>query len=117
MTNRSGTPWLNYLLGALCIGVITTAFLVVGPSSQSATAKSRIVKVQQGVVQSTVSGSGNLQPATKIGVNFATSGTLKGLFVSVGEHVKDGELLAEIEPTSAESSLRSAEMSLTSAQA
>jgi macrolide-specific efflux system membrane fusion protein len=117
MTKRSGAPWLNYLLGFLCVGTIAAAFFVVGPSSQSATTQDRIVTVQQGVVQSTVSGSGTLAPATKVGVNFATSGTLKGLFVSIGEHVTDGELLAEIEPTSAESSLRSAEMSLATAQA
>ena len=77
----------------------------------------RTATVAQGVVQSTVSGSGTLQPASKVGVNFATSGTLTGLFVSLGDHVTGGELLAEIGPASAESSLRSAEMSLTTAEA
>jgi multidrug efflux pump subunit AcrA (membrane-fusion protein) len=117
MTERSGVPWLSWLLAALCVGAITTGALLVGPQSESATAQSRVVKAQEGVVQSTVSGSGTLSPASKVGVNFATSGTLRELFVSVGEHVVAGQLLAEIDPSSAESSLRSAEMNLATEQA
>jgi len=117
MTERVTRPWLNYLLGAVCVGAIVAAFLVVGPASGSQATATRTAKTAQGVVQSTVSGSGTLTPATKVGVNFATSGTLTGLFVSVGDHVKGGELLAEISPTSAESSLRSAEIEETTDEA
>jgi multidrug efflux pump subunit AcrA (membrane-fusion protein) len=117
MTERTRASWLVYVLGALCAGAILAAFLLVGPASQSAVTQSRIVRAQQGVVQSTVSGSGTLAPARKASVNFSSSGTLTGLFVSVGEHVYSGKLLAEIDPGSAESSLRSAEMNLTSEEA
>jgi multidrug efflux pump subunit AcrA (membrane-fusion protein) len=117
MTERTRASWLVYALGALCAGAIVAAVLLVGPASGSQASVTRTATVARGVVQSTVSGSGTLQPATKVGVDFATSGTLTGLFVSVGDHVTSGQLLAEIDPSSAESSLRSAEMSLTTEEA
>lgn len=118
MHTRTRASWIVvYALGALTVGAIVAAVLVVGPAAGSTSTQSRIVTVQQGVVQSTVSGSGTLAPASKVGVNFATSGTLMGVFVSVGDHVTDGELLAEIDPTSAASALRSAQMSLANEEA
>ncbi len=117
MTERTRASWLVYALGALCAGAIVAAVLVVGPASGSQASVTRTATVARGVVQSTVSGSGTLQPASKVGVDFATSGTLTGLFVSVGDHVTSGQLLAEIDPASEESSLRSAEMSLTTEEA
>ena len=116
-TKRATRPWFNYLLGLACVGAIVAAILVVGPASGSQTAVTRTAKAAEGVVQSTVSGSGTLAPATKVGVNFATSGSLTGLFVSVGDHVTGGELLAEVSPASAESSLRSAEIQETTDEA
>lgn len=35
MTKHTGRPWLNYLLGLLCVGAIVAAVLVVGPASGS----------------------------------------------------------------------------------
>jgi multidrug efflux pump subunit AcrA (membrane-fusion protein) len=117
MSPRTSAPWLNYLLGLLCVGAIVAGFMLVGPASSGQTATSRTAKAAEGVVQSTVSGSGTLEPASKVGVDFAASGTLTGVFVSVGDHVKGGELLAEINPASAESSLRSAEIAESSDEA
>src|ERR1039458_9552443 len=117
MSKRNERPWLNIFLGLLCVGAIVIGYTTVGQASQTASQSRRTATVAKGVVQSTVSGTGTLQPATKVGVNFATSGTLTGVSVSVGDHVKGGELLAEINPSSAESSLRSAEIDLTTDEA
>src|ERR1035441_8311041 len=103
MSKRNERPWLNIFLGVLCVGAIVIAYTSVGQASQSTTQSRRTATVAKGVVQSTVSGSGTLKPASNVGVNFATSGTLTGVLVSVGDHVKSGELLAEINPSSAES--------------
>jgi multidrug efflux pump subunit AcrA (membrane-fusion protein) len=117
MSERAGASWVIYALGALCAGAIVAAFLVVGPSSGSASAITRTATVSEGVVQSTVSGSGKLASSDKASVNFATSGTLTHVYVSVGEYVVTGQLLAETDPTSAESSLRSAQLSLSNDEA
>jgi multidrug efflux pump subunit AcrA (membrane-fusion protein) len=68
-------------------------------------------------VQTTVSVSGNLEPATEVGLNFKASGILTQFYVHAGEHVKAGALLAEIDPTTAQVSLEQAQASLKSAQA
>ncbi len=108
MTERTGRPWLNYLLGLLCVGAIVAAILLVGPASGSTTAVTRTAKAAEGVVQSTVSGSGNLQPASQLNLGFKTSGTVTNIYVTQGEYVTEGQLLAELDPQSAEVTLEQA---------
>jgi multidrug efflux pump subunit AcrA (membrane-fusion protein) len=117
MTERTGRPWLNYLLGLLCVGAIVAAVLVVGPASGSQTATTRTAKAAQGVVQSTVSGSGNLQPASQLNLGFKTSGTVTNIHVTQGEYVTEGKLIAELNPQSAEVTLEQAKAALLSAEA
>jgi multidrug resistance efflux pump len=117
MDNQTRASWLVYALGALCVAAIVVAFLLVGPQSQSATVQSRIVKVQQGVVQSTVSGSGNIQPATQLDLGFKTTGVVQRIYVSQGEQVTTGKLLAELNPQSTEVTLEQAKASLLASEA
>ncbi len=117
MTERTGSPWLNYLLGLLCVGAIVVAILLVGPASGSTTAVTRTAKVAEGVVQSTVSGSGNLQPASQLNLGFKTSGTVTNIDVTQGEYVTEGKLIAELNPQSVEVTLEQAKAALLSAEA
>src|SRR5271166_506616 len=117
MTDRPRASWLVYALGALCAGAIVAAFLVVGAPSQSATVQSRIVTAQQGVVQSTVSGSGNIQPAIQLNLGFKTAGVVQRIYIGEGRQVTTGQLLAELNPQSAEVTLEQARASLQAAEA
>ena len=117
MTNRTRGSWLVYVLGALCAGAIVTAVLVVGPASGSQAKITRTATAAQGVVQSTVSGSGNLQPITQLNLGFKTSGTVTHIYVTQGEQVAQGQLLATLDPQSAEVALEQAKAALQSAEA
>ncbi len=117
MTDRPRASWLVYALGALCAGAIAAAFLVVGPPSESAAAHSRVVTAQQGVVQSTVSGSGNIQSATQLNLGFKTAGVVSRIYVSEGQQVAGGQLIAELNPQSAEVTLEQAKATLQAAEA
>jgi HlyD family secretion protein len=117
MTERPRASWLLYALGALCAGAIAAAVLVVGPASSSAVSVARTAKVADGVVQSTVSGSGNLQAASQLNLGFRTSGTVTAIYVTQGEHVTQGQLLATLDPQSAEVTLEQAKAALQSAEA
>jgi HlyD family secretion protein len=117
MTERTRASWLLYALGALCAGAIVAAVLLVGPASSSQATVTRTATVAQGVVQSTVSGSGNLQAASQLNLGFKTSGTVTHIYVSQGEHVTQGQLLATLDPQSAEVTLEQAKASLQSAEA
>jgi multidrug efflux pump subunit AcrA (membrane-fusion protein) len=115
MTKRTTRPWFSYLLGVACVGAIVAAFLVVGPASESQSTVTRTATAAQGVVQSTVSGSGNLQASSQLDLGFKTSGTVTHIYVTQGQHVTQGKLLATLDPQSAEVTLEQARASLQSA--
>lgn len=75
---------------------IAVAFVLVGPPS-APKAQQREVTAARGVVQSTVSGSGNLEPSEQRSVSFGTSGTVTAVYVEAGEKVAKGEALALLE--------------------
>ncbi len=117
MNERHGRPWPTYLLGLAAIGAILAAVLVVGPPSQSSASVTRTVTAQQGVVQSTVSGSGNVEAAKQLDLGFKTSGVVSHIYVSQGQHVVQGQLLAELDPESAEVTLEQSRATLKTAEA
>jgi multidrug efflux pump subunit AcrA (membrane-fusion protein) len=108
------TPFV-YVLGALSVAAIVTAFLVVGPAS-APQAQERVVTAQKGVVQSTVSGSGNLESAKQVDLNFATSGTVTRIYVEAGDQVVEGQKLAEVDSRAAEVALAQARADYEEAQ-
>jgi multidrug efflux pump subunit AcrA (membrane-fusion protein) len=117
MTDRTSASWIIYVLGVLCAGAIVAAVLVVGPASGSTSTVTRTATVAQGVVQSTVSGSGNLQPATQLDLGFKTSGTVTHIYVTQGQRVVQGQLIATLDPQSAEVTLEQSKAALQSAEA
>jgi multidrug efflux pump subunit AcrA (membrane-fusion protein) len=117
MTERTGASWLVYALGALCAGAILAAVLLIGPASSSQASVTRTATVAQGVVQSTVSGSGNLQAISQLNLGFKTSGTVTHIDVTQGQQVAQGQLLATLDPQSAEVTLEQAKAGLQSAEA
>jgi HlyD family secretion protein len=110
-------PLLNTALLGLCIAVAIVAYTTVGPASQSSGQSTRTTTVKRGVVQSTVSGSGNIQSASQLGLGFKTSGTVSHIYVKQGQQVARGQLLAALEPQGAEVTLEQAKATLKSAEA
>jgi multidrug efflux pump subunit AcrA (membrane-fusion protein) len=117
MTERTRASWPVYALGALSAGAIVLAILVVGPTSGSSGAITRTATAAEGVVQSTVSGSGNLQASSQLDLGFKTSGVVSEIHVSQGQHVTEGQLLAELNPKSAEVTLEQSRATLQAARA
>lgn len=117
MNERKGRPWPTYLLGLAAIGAIVAAYLVVGPPSESTATATRTATAQQGVVQTTVSGSGNVEPVKQLDLGFKTSGVVSRIYVSQGEHVSKGQLLAELDPETAEVTLEQSRATLKTAEA
>ena len=75
------------------------------------------VTVARGDVSSTVSSSGTVISPSDIGLAPTTSGTLAKLNVKVGQSVRAGQVLAQMDTTSLSSSVAQAESSLAQAQA
>ena len=110
-------PLLNSLLLLGCIALIVVAITAVGPASGSSGQTTRTATAKYGVVQSTVSGSGNIESADQLNLGFKTSGTVTHIYVKQGQQVAQGELLATLDPQSAEVTLEQAKATLQSAEA
>ncbi len=110
-------PWYIISLAGIAAAIIALGITQLGTStSRAARTSKETVAAANGVVQSTVSGSGEVEPGVDDTLNFGTSGTLRTLNVSVGEHVKKGQLIATLDPSSAELTLKEAEADLTAAK-
>ena len=61
---RASLPWHLVVLGALALGLAILAALEIGPPSSTARSSREVLTAENGVIQSTVSGSGNLEAGT-----------------------------------------------------
>jgi membrane fusion protein, macrolide-specific efflux system len=77
----------------------------------------RTVSVTRDDLAEVVLATGLLQPIRQVDVGTRVSGQLKTLQVKLGDHVKAGQLLAEIDPTVPESELRAAQAQLDNLEA
>jgi macrolide-specific efflux system membrane fusion protein len=116
MNTRRTRPWHLYLLALVGVALAVAAVSEIGAPTSSARTAKQEVTAEKGVVQSTVSGSGNVEAGTDVTVDFQTSGTLSRVYVKKGQHVAKGQLLATLDPTSARLTLKQAEKTLTSAK-
>lgn len=73
--------------------------------------------IDLGDIEKTVLATGILKPSAQVNVGAQVNGQLKKLYVSAGERVSKGQLLAEIDPTLQQSELRKSEAELESATA
>ena len=69
---------------------------------------SKIAKVEKGDIARSVVATGKIQPLTKVEVKSKASGIVKKLYVHYGDHVKNGQVLAELDRELLEASVREA---------
>lgn len=74
-------------------------------------------KVHRGNITAQVTASGKLQAFEKTPVGAQTSGEIKHLYVEIGDQVKKGQLIAELDPTVPLNNLAKAKDTLIAAQA
>jgi multidrug efflux pump subunit AcrA (membrane-fusion protein) len=108
---------LEWGLAIVAVALVAIAITSLGTSSSSSSAATkRTATVGKGVVQSTVSGNGTLEPAQKVELGFGASGEVTAIRVKAGQKVTKGEVLAEVDSSSARASLASAEAQLIEAE-
>ena len=90
-------PWKQIAIGA---GVMVMLAIIVGVTVHQS--GKNVVTVQTGKVQrqdlsSVVSGSGEIKPKTYVNIGANAYGKITHLYVKEGDHVKKGQLLAQLE--------------------
>lgn len=92
---------MRYAIILIVVAVVLAAGLFVkmkffGGSSQDS---SSIITVGRGTIENLVTATGTLQPRDYVDVGAQVSGQLTKIHVEIGQYVKKGQLLAEIDPT------------------
>lgn len=117
------SPWRRRLIIAAIVAVIAgvaTFFAwdrwIRGGTSAAAPVFTEAT-VSNGNITKTISTSGSVSASQTSNLNFQTSGKVTKVDVKLGQQVKQGDVLAEIDPTDAQNSLKTAQASLATAQA
>jgi len=105
------------------IGSIVVVLLVVATVVTKATSSNtkidptKIASVEQGDLAKSVVATGQIEPITKVEVKSKASGIVKRLLVDAGDHVKQGQVLAELDKEELEAQVRGDEAQLAAAEA
>ena len=111
---------LNIALGVVALVGVGWAYQIVTASQNTttnSTVAGRAVPVSRGAVVATVSASGSVQSGNTASADFATAGTISSISVKVGDTVTKGQVLATVDPTSANAQLTTANANLNAAKA
>jgi macrolide-specific efflux system membrane fusion protein len=74
--------------------------------------QTNFAKVEKGNIEETVTAQGKLEPKEYVDVGTQVSGQLSKLYFKIGDTVKKGDLLAQIDPKVYESRMEGSEASL-----
>lgn len=86
-------------------------------ASQKPQDTSRPVTVSRGNIEEVVTAQGKLEPKQYVDVGTQVSGQLKKIYVDIGDSVKQGQLLAEIDPRVFQAQVEAGEAKLNSLRA
>ncbi|HTQ98409.1 MAG TPA: efflux RND transporter periplasmic adaptor subunit [Candidatus Acidoferrum sp.] len=87
-----------YLIASVVVVLAAGGFWYYQQStSKKAEDKPLLVKVDMGSIENTIAAAGTLKPRNYVDVGAQVSGQIKKLHVEIGDMVKEGQLLAEID--------------------
>lgn len=88
-----------YALALLLVAVLAAAAAYWFWPGRGVQERPAVALVERGAVEDSVSALGTLQPRDYVDVGTQVSGQLRTIHVGIGDQVKQGDLLAEIDPT------------------
>ncbi|MGH2606411.1 MAG: efflux RND transporter periplasmic adaptor subunit [Anaerolineales bacterium] len=108
------------VIGAGLVGLAFLAFFVILPGAArrriSAAAQARSAVIGTGPIEVWVTGTGQVEPAALASLSFRVPGTVGKVLVEVGDSVRSGEMLLELDQNSLDPSLIGALADLIQAQ-
>ncbi|MEQ8268144.1 MAG: efflux RND transporter periplasmic adaptor subunit [Parvibaculum sp.] len=94
--------------GGIGVAALVAVWLVYGWTFGGESVSYRTATATRGSIEQTVTALGSLQPKDYVDVGAQVSGQLKSVYVEVGDHVLEGDLLAEIDAKTSETELAAA---------
>ncbi len=112
---RRRSRWWFAALAALVVVAILASLIVVRARAGAVTYTT--VPATQGSLAQTVTASGTLNPQNTISVGTQVSGTISEIDTDFNAHVRKGQVLAKLDPTTFQAQLDQAESTLAQSQA
>ncbi len=114
-----GNKRKKYLIGtAIIILILAGGFLLRQLSGQNGSnQKFRLAKVERGEVNLVVTATGTINPVINVLVGSQVSGTIKALYADFNSQVKEGQVIAQIDPAIFEAQVEQGRASVLNAQA
>ncbi len=112
---RRRRRWL--VVGLVLLGVAAGAFFLAGRNRAPAAQRTLVERVVSGPFTREVSGTGVVEAARERSLTFGTAGTVQEVFVSEGDEVAAGTVLATLDTAALERDLASSRANLQSARA
>ncbi|MDD3764752.1 MAG: efflux RND transporter periplasmic adaptor subunit [Nevskiales bacterium] len=109
--------WLRVMLALAATALLAALALWWWGAGRDADAAPATVMVERGDIEKTVTAVGSLQPKEYVDVGTQVSGQLQKVHVEIGQRVAKGDLIAEIDPTRFESTVRNDRATLNSLHA
>lgn len=107
--------WLILMALVVVLGAGTAGYFVMGAPAKDEVP--RTVPVTRGNVEETVLATGTIEASSLVSVGAEVSGRIKSLNVALGDNVKTGEVIAEIDSLNQENAVKAAEASLANIEA
>jgi HlyD family secretion protein len=108
------------LIVAAAVTVAVIALVIVAVAATRGGTKidpTKLAKVERGDLTKNVVATGKITPITKVEIKSKASGIVKKLYVDYGDHVKQGQVLADLDRVEIEAQVSSARAQLLSSQA
>lgn len=105
------------ILGIVLVAVIAAVIVWRTLQAQTSEEEARSAVVQRGALLVAISASGNVQPQSSVGLAFETPGRVTDVPIRVGDRVKTGDVLAQLDTSQLELQVHQAQAALAAAEA
>lgn len=106
-----------YIIVTLAVLVAAVIGIMAASRGGTRIEPSKLAKVERGDLAKSVVATGKITPITKVDVKSKASGIVKRLLVDEGQHVKEGQLLAELDRDEIQAQVNQARAQLQAAEA
>jgi HlyD family secretion protein len=107
--------WISAIVVVVCL--LAVAGLMAARSGGTKIDPTKLAKVERGDLVKSVVATGKVEPITKVEIKSKASGIVKKLYIEAGDHVKAGQVLAELDRVEMVAQVRQSEAQLQSSEA
>jgi len=114
--NHKNKRWI--IIAAVSVAVVALGIVAVAATRGGTKIDPiKLAKVEKGDLAKSVVATGKITPITKVEIKSKASGIVEKLYVDTGDHVKQGQVLAELDRVEIQAQVNSSKAQLLSSQA